>query len=143
MTTLNVLLAVSPVLSAVGSVSAVFLLRGRWRVDEFTARKLRREADEQAELRDRKRREEDLARADALRRELAELTKRNNRQFDENLELRQEVSDLRQELIELREWTAIVASQMRKTQIEVPPLPPPRMAARRRMDHDGVTDISG
>ena len=141
MTVLNILLAASPVLSAVGSVSAVALVRGRWRVDEFTVRKLRREADEQAELRDRQRREEDLARQDALRREMAALTKRNNEQFDENLELREEVSDLRQELIELREWVTIAASQMRKAELEVPPLPPPRMARRRAVVRDSATDI--
>lgn len=131
MTWLNWVLACCTIISALGGGTAILLLRGRWRVDEFTARKLRRELEEQSEQRNRERLEADLARADALRRELAALTERNNQQFVENFELRQQVSDLRQELIELREWSAIVASEMRNKQVEIPPLPAPRMTARR------------
>lgn len=140
MTWLNYVLAGCTIVSGLGGGTAVFLLRGRWRVDEFTARKLRREFEERSEQLRRERLEADLARADALRRELATLTERNNKQFDENFELRQQLSDLRQEQIELREWANIVAVEMRKRQIEIPPLPAPRAVVRRIAGPD-ATDM--
>src|SRR5436305_14080811 len=79
-------------ISAVGGLSAVLLLRGRWKIDKETIDKMqrdRRSEDEQRdaerrladEERDRKRRKDDEDRAAALRRELGQLSELSYQRF--------------------------------------------------------------
>jgi hypothetical protein len=133
-TLLNILLATATPLSALGSGLVVWWLRSRWPVDEYTARKLRRELDEKDEARNRARLEADLERADALRKELAELIVRNNEQFDEIIELRQEVMEMRQEVWELRQWATQVTTLPAGSPL--PPVPTMRTRPRRRASTD-------
>lgn len=119
---LDIILLGASVVTAMGTGCAVFLLNGRWHVDSFTARKLRRELEEQDEQRNRLRIEQDLARADALRKELSQLTIRNNQQFDQIVDLRQEVLELRQEVFELRQW-ANQTVMLAEGTLQLPPVP--------------------
>ena len=136
MSLLNILLATAAILSALGTASVLFLTRGKWRVDAYTARKLRRELEEQEETRNRLRIEQDLARADALRRELAQLTIRNNQQFDQIVDLRQEVLEMRQEIFELRQWAHQTATLAAGSALQLPPVPSIRVQSRRNRNGD-------
>jgi hypothetical protein len=117
----------------------VFLFRGRWRLDDYQARKLRREIEDQDEARNRARIEQDLARADSLRKELAELTTRNNAQFGEIIDLRQDLMDVRQELFELRQWANQAANLAAGGPVALPPVPSMRVQPRRYRPVDSET----
>jgi hypothetical protein len=79
-------------ISAVGGLSAVVLLRGKWKIDQHTLAQLETDRDEADrrrdkerrladEERDRKRREDDEARLASLRSELGELSKLSYERF--------------------------------------------------------------
>jgi hypothetical protein len=138
-TILDIVLASTSVLSALGTGGAVLGFRSRWRVDEHTARKLRNEIEKEDEARNRARIEADLARADGLRKELTELTMRNNQQFDEIVDTRQEVLELRQEVFELRQWAQQVTALPPGSPL--PPVPSMRAQPRRFRTGNGLGPV--
>lgn len=146
---LTVIGLVISAISAVGGLGAVFLLRGKWKIDQGTIAKMERERrdDDQKrngerlaadEERDRKRRAADEERAAALRQELGQLSELSYQRFQSWRAAQNDLDEVWEYIDAHQPWDNEAWQKLRLHGIEISP--PPRLKPRTKAPLRQVED---